>query len=506
LTRREPSKAGKEAYVATVLTNKHCSICTCRILVRASKYCLTSGIPDCVEYAVNLATLPDIVLDNVVDKLDAISDRKDKSAQVALSYTSKRLNQFANRSVYRHIRHSQAANPLLRQSLLANPINLRYIQVLDCQDVDDLARLWSLPPMTRLKEITFYKPKDCSLSSITACLAARHVDFTMPGLLSIHDMEYWDFLIPAFSDLVEVRIGFRDISIRDRPSAQKVVDSLQCLSLRKISMTSVSDWQLDLGERFPKLEVLDVHADCTLVFNDACWHRITALMDRSIYYSCMVRDDLNTRPLYQAVLAYAELNGLEPAPMTRWLATGDIKAGRSVDFDKLESHHLLKVLRSIESIDGDLRLKVTLYAEYINEILSLIPRSVTYLILTTRLAARFPPDKFLDFFLPLPKLGALEVFDQGDPGPFTGEIWPAGHLTHASVPFVGTHEPRAGMRVVAFCHKTGRLTGELYSKLEPESIDPSCADFGLLNEEIISWFGMKPSLRYVCLWRNVTAV
>jgi hypothetical protein len=270
-------------------------------------------------------------------------------------------------------------------------------------------------------------------------------------------------------------------------------------------MTFVSDWRLDLGERFPKLEVLDVHANCTLVFDRACWHRITALMDRSICYSCRVGGDFNPHSLYQAVLAHAELNGLESTPIIRWLATGDIKAGRFVDFDNLESHHLLKVLQSIESINSDLRLKVHLYTEYIDEILSLIPRSVTYLILTTQLAARFPPDKFLDFFLSLQKLGALEVFVQGDPGPFTGEIWPAGYLTHASVPFVGTHKARATMRVVALYHKHDRPTWKLTSRLESEAIHPPCADFTLFNAEIMSWFGMNPNLRYILLWRQVGA-
>jgi hypothetical protein len=144
-----------------------------------------------------LATLPDIVLDNIVDKLDAISDREDKSAQVALSYTSKRLNQFANRSVYRHIHNYQAADLLLRESLVANPINLQYIEILACHHVDDLARLWSLPPMTRLRKIWVYNPDDCPLSSINACLAARHADFKLQGLLDITDMKHWDFLLPT---------------------------------------------------------------------------------------------------------------------------------------------------------------------------------------------------------------------------------------------------------------------------------------------------------------------
>jgi hypothetical protein len=452
---------------------------------------------------VNLATLPDIVLDNIVDKLDAISNCA--IDLVSLSYTSKRLNQFANRGVYMHIHGYNAANPLLREGLVANPINRHYIETIQCFHVDDLARLWSLPPMTRLRAIKLYEPEGCLLSSITACLAARHPDFTMHGSLNIHDMKHWEFLLPAFNDLAEVSIRFGGCCIYDRPSAQKVVDSLQFLSLRRISLMLVSDWRLDLGERFPKLEALEIHGIDTLgVFDSTCWHRVTALMDRSINYSCKVG---GTSPLYQAVLAHAELNGLEPAPIIRWLAAGDIKAGRFVNIDNLESHHLLKVLRSIESIDGDFKLrllKIRLYAEYINEIFSLVPRSVTYLVLTTQQAARIPPDKFLDFFLSLPKLGALEVFVRGDPRPFTGEIWPAGYLTHASVPFVGTHKPRAGMCVTALCKKTGGLTGTLYSELEPNSIDRSCADFAVLSKEIMSWFGMKPSLRSVSLWRAVT--
>ena len=156
---------------------------------------------------VNLATLPDLVLHNIFERLDSTQDL------ACISYTSKRLHHIANPFLYRSIFNYEERKDLLRRSLRANPANIQYIRYYESYDPESLQEIWSVAS-TRLQELSVVWPSECSLSSIVQCLAARHTEFTVQDL-KLHNVERWDYLLLSFTlsftNLVSVYIDFEDV-------------------------------------------------------------------------------------------------------------------------------------------------------------------------------------------------------------------------------------------------------------------------------------------------------
>ena len=102
-------------------------------------------------------------------------------------------------------------------------------------------------------------------------------------------------------------------------------------------MSWVSDWRLDLGEKLPELEYLQIHADESPEdFDDDCWLQLCALMNRSIRYQLQFG---GVADLYEDVLSYAEPEDLDPSPLIRWLAIGQMSRENDplVDFSELNT-------------------------------------------------------------------------------------------------------------------------------------------------------------------------
>jgi hypothetical protein len=439
--------------------------------------------------AVNLATLPDLVLHNIFEHLDSKQDI------VCISYTSKRLHHIANRFLYRFLFNYAERKELLRRGLCANPANIQYIRCYESYDPESLQEIWSVAS-TRLQELSVVWPPECSLSSIVQCLVARHAEFTLQDL-KLYNVQSWDYLLLSFTlsftNIVSVHLSFEEL--QDPPTAQTVVDILNSLSLKSLRMVRLSDWRLDLDEKLPKLEYLQIYADESPEdFDGDCWRQLSALMNRAIRYDCNFGDSFTD--LYEDVFAYAELENLDPTPLVHWLAVGQMSPEDDplVSFAGLSTPHLLRALSSIADIQ-DLRLRIPLHPDCVHEVFRLITKSAKCLIFTS--VFQISSSLFLEFFRSLSKIEELRifvsVFEDSD------IIWPAGYFTNASASFSiyanRRHYPLSVRAIYERDHLPRWIShNESWVMGSFESFE---ADFTNLNEEIMGWFRMKESLRQV---------
>lgn len=261
-------------------------------------------------------------------------------------------------------------------------------------------------------------------------------------------------------------------------------------------LIGVSDWRLDLGEKFPKLEYLQIYADEFLEdFDNDCWYQLSHLMNRSIWYNCSLGESFNQ--LYEDVLTYVKIDNLDPTPLIRWLAVGQMYGEDNplVDFAGLNSFDLITALSCITDM-RDLNLRIRLDPSSVDQVFHLIPKSVKCLIFIS--GNRVSPILFLEFFRSFSNVEVIKLFLNIDED--NRVIWPAGYFTNASV-FSNYSLRHLGRRFVRAHYIRDRLPrwaihGDQKSLAE-QSIDSSQANFTNLNEEIMHWFEMKKSLRYV---------
>ena len=386
---------------------------------------------------------------------------------------------------------------MVRWSLRANPANIQYIRYYESYDPEDLEELWSVAS-TRFQELFVAWSPECSLSSIVQCLAARHTEFTVQDL-KLRSVERWDYFLLSFTlsftNLVSVHIDFEDV--QDPPTAQTVVDILHSLPLKGLIMSWVSDWRLDIGEDLPKLEYLQIQAEESLEeFDGDCWLELSGLMDRWIRYNCSSGEGFTD--LYEDVLSYAGPEGLDPAPVIRWLAIGQMfpKFDSLVNFSGLNTSQLITALSSIADLKN-LRLRIDLHPGHLHEVFRHVPKSVKYLILSSYY--QISPSLFLEFFQSLSKVEVLKIFItiNGD----GRVIWPAGYFTNASASF-SNHPLRLHFRLSVRGHfirdhlPRWAIDNDNQSLIE-RSIESFEASFTNLNEEIMGWFRMKESLKHM---------
>lgn len=449
-------------------------------------HCLTIDPPS--PTAVNFATLPDLILDNIFEYVDS------NHTLACVSYASKRLHHIANRFLYCSVFDYGERKDLLRWSLRANPANIQYIRYYESYDPESLQELWSAVE-TRLHELLVDWPPECPVSSIIQCIAAKHSEFAVKDLI-LRNVKYWDYLLLSFTlsftNLVSVRVSFEELQFP--PTAQLVVDILNSLPLKSLVMIGVSDWRLNLGEKLPNLEHLRIYAnDSVEEFDGDCWCQLLALMNRSIRYDCSLGEGFEC--LYKEVLLYAKLENLDPTPLVRWLAAGQTSPEDDllVNLESLDTSDLIMVLSSITDMQ-DLRLRLHLYPDCVREVFHLIPLSVKYLIFASD--DQVSPSLFLEFFRSLSKVESLKLFISFQTDGHI--IWPAGYFTNASISFSNHVFPRLSLRAHYVRGHLPRwvIDGDDEPLVE-QSIDSSGADFINFNEEIMGWFGMKESLKYV---------
>src|ERR1700685_2282269 len=117
---------------------------------------------------ITLATIPDDILNEICSYLS--NSRYDL---LAVSYTSKGLNQAANHYLYRTLALGDDRDKQLNSSPRRNPSNAQHIRSYLSSHPGRLRRLWSNPLFLHRLRIRFNVPQEYR-NPFPACLAGKH--------------------------------------------------------------------------------------------------------------------------------------------------------------------------------------------------------------------------------------------------------------------------------------------------------------------------------------------
>lgn len=447
----------------------------------------------------SLTNLPDLALHIICEYLYAIPFDCFQSL-VALSYTSKRLNYIANCQIFRSIysRQKDIREDLLHQSFLTNPANLRHIRQLGSVRPDLVAEWFSLCPLN-LKILHLHWLATGAETLERNVLTEN--DTISRNEAMVVDKASWKYVCPSLYVLEELVLDFAFFG-KDIPTAQEVVDALPSSPFLLLKLDGVKEWQIDLDDdKFPKLETLIISRKKRVkVFNDEDWHRLSKLMNRKTNFYCT--SSASRRSLFDVIYDYGESKGLDLVPVTRWLANAcDPTAIDSlVCLEDIKPQHLYKILGTLWNLP-DIRLRIPVDPDTLNDTFDSIPRSLTKLFLSTD--SEVPSAEFLSLFQSITHIHVLTLEVAL---PFTELlredkcfVWPKGYFTEASG------------HITEFDSLANSSTGWTFSaqyerNSEPaflvEDVSPSISveeGVGLapLKEEIMNWFQMKESLEFV---------
>jgi hypothetical protein len=247
-----------------------------------------------------LETLPELVLDEILLKLD-------KKEYRALSQTCTTLHYPANRYLYQcgiEGIFCDDKRRLLERSLRLNPANGEFLKVFTSFKMNGLKEIWSRTPLRLRKlKIEFCVNKKTSAPDSSIDLfSSMHQDTWIEELEFGEDsveLEMDTHLLQQLCVLPGVERLALDMShIKSASELQRVLDDIDCPRLKHLSLTlGNEEWHVLPGNNLPKLESLSIECHDEEGFgplynirNRKAWTYLKALIARKIAF----RVDIHT--------------------------------------------------------------------------------------------------------------------------------------------------------------------------------------------------------------------
>jgi hypothetical protein len=247
---------------------------------------------------ITLATIPDDILNEICSYLSYSRDDL-----LAISYTSKRLNQAANRYLYRILALEDDRDKQLNSSLRLNPSNAQHIRSYVASNPGRLRRFWSNLLFLHRLDLRINVPQDYR-NPFPACLAVKHPSLWCRKLVLKCNGKHEKYLLQrlnTFGGLTKLTL---DIPCADpaepirHATTQSIVDWIDCPQLEHLTIRGAPDPSSQLRHKFPNLISFDVslHVMSLHVVSpglrshdifhatDYMWDTFSYMMDNSIHY------------------------------------------------------------------------------------------------------------------------------------------------------------------------------------------------------------------------------
>jgi len=241
---------------------------------------------------ITLATIPDDILNEICSYLS-----ESRSDLLAISYSSKGLNQAANRYLYRTLYLPDAHDKKLHSSFRLNPSNVQHIRSYVSSHPGRLRRLWSNPLFLHRLRIQFNVPQEYR-NPFPACFAGKHPSLWCGELVLKCNGKHEKYLLQrlnTFGGLTKLTLEI-PCPIPAEPicyvTTQSLVDLINCPQLEHLTLLGPPDAIPKLRHKFPNLISFDVSLHEPLpnlshdIFRptDEMWDTFSYMMDQSIYF------------------------------------------------------------------------------------------------------------------------------------------------------------------------------------------------------------------------------
>jgi len=347
----------------------------------------------------NLATLP---LDILNECCSHLSDSLDDL--LALSYTSRSLNQAANRYLFRTLNLSEWSDHKLVSGLRINPSNALHIRSYVCSEPGRLRRIWSNPLSLHRLQVQFRVPQVLR-NPYYVCLASKHPNLWCRELVLKCNGKHENYLLQRLNTIGGLTKLALEIPTKLRGeishvTTQAIVDLINCPQLKHLAIFGAPNPRSQLRHKLPNLISFEVslqvgrrHGASRDIFRptEYMWDTFSDMMRQSIYFhlsvpicecGCFMSSSDAFNLFYKNLRKYARQMHLDSTHLVHRLAAsecffnnpeGRIKgptARLSVDFGKdrmsasraLQVRKLSGVIHSIifpEYKPTHLRLSVT---------------------------------------------------------------------------------------------------------------------------------------------------
>ena len=387
----------------------------------------------------DLSTLPLVVLQSLIESLDACS-------LVAVSYTCRKLNYEANRRIYRSPYEYQKRNqPTLETHLTPQHSAIHLLREYRVSDATRLGALWSKVPLT-LRSLRFRR--EC-FDPACAHFIPQCIDFRLPGttvteieIRWVYDVGWQDTMLKLLGMLYKfeglVRLNVKGMHNYHPPNLDNLVYSIECPQLKQLHI-SYSSVLPCLRDRLPGLEILWIDGVGAAAWNSSDaqyytpvekWRRLQDIVERQILFINPQEPWWHEEvPLLAFVFSYARQRSVDPTVVAKWLLHSQKTLDQLgfIDPSDLSPRKSLSLRRfSISSRNDTLRLVedyvyrslcIRLYAVDTLNFVNQLPRSLVSLPLITK--EHISPSIVHEIIRQLPFLQTIEIHLQLDADTFT---------------------------------------------------------------------------------------
>src|SRR5271170_2439361 len=238
---------------------------------------------------ITFATIPDDILNEICSYCPY--------DLLAISYTSKGLNQAANRYLYRTLNLEDDRDKKLNSSLRLNPSNAQHIRSYVSSNPGRLRRLWSNPLFLHRLRLQFNVPQEYR-NPFPACLAGKHPSLWCRELVLKCNGKHEKYLLQrlnTFGGLTKLMLEIPCPNPAEpicHVTTQSIVDLINCPQLEHLTLLGPPDARPKLRPQFPNLISFDTSLHAALpnlshdIFRptDEMWDTFSYMMDQSIYF------------------------------------------------------------------------------------------------------------------------------------------------------------------------------------------------------------------------------
>src|SRR5271155_2378427 len=245
---------------------------------------------------ITLAPIPDDILNEICSYLSN-DTRNSRYDLLAISYTSKGLNQAANRYLYRTLNLPDDQDKRLHSSLRLHPSNAQHIRSYASSNPGRLRRLWSNPLFLHRLRIQSNVPQEYR-NPFPACLAGKRPSLWCRELVLKCNGKHEKYLLQrlnTFGGLTKLTLDIPCANPSEpirHATTQSIVDLIDCPQLEHLTILGAPDPSSELRHKFPNLISFDVSLHVKfphlshVIFHptDYTWDTFSYMMDHSIHF------------------------------------------------------------------------------------------------------------------------------------------------------------------------------------------------------------------------------
>lgn len=236
----------------------------------------------------SLPALPDLVLDNILQRLDLQS-------HLSLSSTCRSLHIPANRHLFGYIDYDKkwivSQTTSLDHCLHLNPANAQFLRDYSVISIDGIKRLWTnTPPRLQRLSITYYEYNIVTNESWNNLISSIPPEMLIPewklaGGLVIESGRVLLSRLSALQGLVRLELNLDDSTI----DLQGLLDQLDCPQLTDITLnTSTKNWHVLPNNNLPNLQSLQLllyeEKSLRCIMEPTTWTYLKAMMIKGIFF------------------------------------------------------------------------------------------------------------------------------------------------------------------------------------------------------------------------------